>query len=68
MFRFDNYLIDQQKVNFIDDGPASFIDFDLAIKEYDGSLKSNLNFRNPDAVKMLTTSSGLEEVRGVLHY
>jgi hypothetical protein len=66
--KFDNYLIDQTKVNFIDDGPAASIDFDLAIREYDGMLKSNLNFRNPDAVKMLTTTSGLEELRGALHY
>lgn len=66
--KFDNYMIDSQKVNFIDDGPASFTDFDLAIREFDGSLKSNLNFRNPDAVKMLTTTAGLEELRGVLHY
>lgn len=66
--KFDNYLIDHTKVNFIDDGPAAGIEFDLAIREYDGMLKSNLNFRNPDAVKMLTTTSGLEELRGALHY
>ena len=66
--RFDNYLIDAAKVNFIDDGPASMIDFDLAIREYDVSLKSNINFRHPDAVKMLSTTSGLEELRAVLHY
>ena len=31
-------------------------------------LKSNINFRNPDGVKMLVCTSGLEELRGVLHY
>jgi hypothetical protein len=55
-------------VNFIDDGPSSFIDFDLAVREFDAALKSNINFRNPDAIKMLVTTSGLEELRGVLHY
>lgn len=28
---FDNYLIDQSKVNFIDDGAASFIQIDFAV-------------------------------------
>ena len=55
-------------MNYIDDGPASLLEFDLAIREFDGVLKSNLNFRNPDAVKMLICTSGLEELRGVLHY
>jgi hypothetical protein len=27
-----------------------------------------MNFRSPDAVKMLTCTSGLEEVRALLHY
>lgn len=52
----------------MDDGPAATIEFDLAIKEFDQMLKSNLNFRNPDAVKMLICTSGLEELRGILHY
>ena len=65
---FENYLIDQTKVNFVDDGPAKSIDFDLAISEFDQMLKSNLNFRNPDAFKMLICNSGLEELRAILHY
>jgi hypothetical protein len=40
----------------------------LAIREFDNMLKSNINFRNPDSVKMLVCTSGLEELRGVLHY
>lgn len=66
--KFDNYMNDAQKVNFIDDGPGSFFEYDLAIREFDAVLKSNLNFRNPDAIKILVTTSGLEELRGVLHY
>lgn len=52
----------------MDDGPAANIEFDLAIKEFDAVLKSSLNFRNPDSIKMLVNTSGLEELRGVLHY
>jgi hypothetical protein len=66
--KFDNYLIDASKVNFIDDGPAATQDFEFAIKDFDLSLKSNINFRSPDAFKMLTCTSGLEEVRAILHY
>ena len=44
------------------------IDFNLAISEFDNMLKSNLNFRNPDAVKMMMCTSGLEELRAILHY
>lgn len=61
-------MIDSQKVNFIDDGPARYLDIDIAVNEFDQLLKSNLNFRNPDAVKMLICTSGLEELRAVLHY
>lgn len=68
IYSFENYLIDQTKVNFIDDGPAKSIEIGLAISEFDGMLKSNLNFRSPDAFKMLLCTSGLEELRGVLHY
>jgi hypothetical protein len=34
----------------------------------DPVITSNLNFRNPDAFKMLITTSGLEELRCALHY
>jgi hypothetical protein len=41
---------------------------DLAIREFDKSLLSNFNFRNPDTFKLNILTSGLEEVRAVLHY
>lgn len=44
------------------------IDFDLAITEFDNLLKSNLNFRSSDSLKVLLTPAGLEEVRAILHY
>ena len=52
----------------MDEGPAKLLDFDIAIMEFDALLKSNLNFRNPDAVKILICTSGLEELRGIVHY
>ena len=66
--KFDNYLNDQFKVNYLDDGPSATLEFDLAIREYDSLLKSNLNFRNPDSVKMMICTSGLEELRAIVHY
>ena len=44
------------------------LDIELAINEVDPTMASNLNFRSPDAFKMMTFSSGLEEVRVILHY
>ena len=38
------------------------------MREYDPSLLSNFNFRNPDSFKLNITSAGLEEVRAVLMY
>lgn len=65
---FENYLSNSSKVNFIDDGGASFIKMDLAVNEFDPCLKSNLNFRNPDSFKMMITNCGVEELRAILHY
>jgi hypothetical protein len=56
------------EVNYVDDGPAHHLDLELAINEVDKSCVSNLNFRNPDSFKMMTTKCGLEELRLVLHY
>jgi hypothetical protein len=65
---FDNGLLADDDINFVDHGPASILDIELAINEVDPSIKSNLNFRSPDAFKMMIMSSGLEEVRVILHY
>ena len=67
-FSFDNYLIDQSKVNFIDDGSCTFKRLGLAASEFDPLLLANLNFRSPDSFKVLLTPAGLEELRAVLHY
>jgi hypothetical protein len=52
----------------MDDGPASMLNIELAINECDPILASNLNFRNADAIKIMITKSGLEELRVILHY
>jgi len=39
---------------------------DLAVREFDILLLSNLNFRNPDSFKINMLTAGLEEVRAIL--
>jgi hypothetical protein len=55
-------------VNFLDHGPAHQESIGLAIREFDPVLLSNFNFRNPDSFKYNILTSGLEEVRAILHY
>jgi hypothetical protein len=55
-------------VDYLEEGPASGLNIDLAICEYDPKLVSNFNFRHPDAFKMCITTAGLEEVRAALTY
>lgn len=55
-------------VNFFDDGPAHMEIIDLAAREFDSNLLSNLNFRHPDAFKINILTAGLEEVRAILLY
>lgn len=65
---FEHGLLADDEINFVDDGPASLIQIELAVNEIDPVMASNMNFRNQDAFKMMITNSGLEEVRMVLHY
>ena len=65
---FEHGILRKNEVNYVDDGPASMLEIGLAISEVDSAITSNLNFRNPDAFKMLITTSGLEELRCALHY
>lgn len=55
-------------INYFDEGTSHSIDIGLAVREFDPSLLSNFNFRNPETFKLNITSAGLEEVRGVLMY
>jgi hypothetical protein len=53
-------------VNYVDDGPGHQKVINIAIREFDPALLSNLNFRNADSFKLCVLSSGLEELRAVL--
>lgn len=44
------------------------VDTYLAITEFDKSLISCINFRDPLCFKTMLTSCGLEELRAVVHY
>jgi hypothetical protein len=55
-------------VNFVDEGPGSGIDISLAINEFDPSIRSHINFTDPDSFKMMITPLGLEELRICLLY
>ena len=55
-------------MNFVDEGPGSGIEIPLAINEFDPSLRSHLNFSDPDSFKMMICPTGLEELRVTLLY
>ena len=65
---FENFIKDDGLFNFVDDGPATGMDIELAINEFDPSLRSNLNFSDPEAFKILICPMGLEELRTCVHY
>ena len=65
----DNYNgEDKDEINYCEDGPAHLDSIYLAVREFDPALLSNFNFRNPDSFKINILTSGLEEVRAILHY
>lgn len=69
---FDQYdyseSSDVKLVNFVDHGPSHQDVIALAAREFDPALLSNLNFRNPDSLKLNLFTSGLEEIRAILSY
>ena len=52
----------------MDEGPSTGIELPLAINEFDPTLRSHINFSDPDAFKMMLCPTGLEEVRMALFY
>ena len=56
--------------NFVDSGPGVDKDerSDLAINEFDPSLRAVMNFADPEAFKALVCPMGLEEMRAVVYY
>lgn len=70
-FNFETHLSGGENwKNFVDTGPGmeTFVNTELAIKEFDPSLTAVLNFANPEAFKALVCPLGLEELRVVVHY
>ena len=68
---FDPFSNDEntaQFVNYFDHGPSHLDKISLTAQEFDRSLLSALNFRNPDSFRFNILTSGLEEVRAILAY
>lgn len=58
-------------INYVDSGPGNDNEnkhSDLAINEFDPSLRSIMNFQDPEAFKALICPLGLEEMRSVVYY
>jgi len=55
-------------MNLIDYNDGSKQEFDLPFREFDNSLKANLDFKSDSCIKALMTDLGVEELRAVLHY
>jgi len=55
-------------ISFVDDGNLTDTEIDLAINEFDPTLRSNLDFSDPESFKIMISPLGLEELRACLHY
>lgn len=69
-FNFETFiqLAEKNFINFVDDGPATGINIDLAVNEFDPTIRSHINFSDPDSFKMLICPLGLEEFRATVFY
>jgi hypothetical protein len=65
---FETSAIAKGNVNFVDTNDGSKLQFDLAFREFDSTLKACLDFKSDSCVKGLMTDLGLEELRAVVHY
>jgi len=61
---------DDELTNFIDEGSSFDEEFKYIYlqKEFDKSLTSFLDFSNPETLKAVGSSFGLEEFRFIVHY
>ena len=70
-FNFETHLSGGEAwYNFVDSGPNedAYAKTELAIKEFDPTMTSLLNFADPEAFKSLLTPLGLEEMRICVRY
>jgi hypothetical protein len=65
---FETFQISKDLVNFVEEGVLTGEEIDLAINEFDPSLRSSLNFMNNDSIKCLILDNGITELRATLHY
>ena len=70
-FQLDTFITGGDNwTNFVDEGPGSELhqNSDLAINEFDPSLRAVMSFGDPEAFKALVCPLGLEEMRLVVYY
>ena len=69
-FNFETFIQFQESsyINFVDEGPGTDINMDLAINEFDPSLRSAINFSDPESYKAMICPIGLEELRMTTYY
>jgi len=65
---FDVSKVVTDSMNLVDLNDGSCLDLDLPFREFDNTLKANLDFRSESCIKALMTDLGVEELRAVLHY
>ena len=65
---FDTSSISGENTNLVDFNDGTKLEVDLAFKEFDATLKAQLDFRSESCVKALMTDLGVEELRGVVRY
>ena len=65
---FETQALLKDNMNMVDVNDGSKVDFDLAFREFDYTLRACLDFKSDSCVKALMTDMGLEELRAVLHY
>lgn len=59
---------EENKINYLNDGPGAGVRIDLAVREFDPALLSNMNYKHPDSFKLSVMNQGIEEVRAALAY
>ena len=69
-FNFEKFIQfpSAEYINFVDEGPSTGIDIKLAINEFDPSLRTGINFSDPESFKALMCPLGLEELRTIAYY
>lgn len=70
-FNFETFLTGGDNwINYVDSGPGmdNKIKSELAINEFDPTLRAVINFGEPEAFKALICPMGLAELRSVVYY